>query len=601
MIIVGINPGYDSTAAVLTDGKIAAIVEEERLSRKKNHLGFPLKAIPMALNIAGVDPRDVDVVAFSFVDYLYANRILTKLILSEQGVPFDPENRLRLSEIVKEAWTVVDFRDALSLSLKKSSKSNYRSNQQSYVEMLNEMGLGVDSMMPVEHHLCHAASAYYSSGFDECLIVTADGSGDGLSASISRGSKGRITRIRQTPASSSAGTFYASITSFLGFKAHRHEGKITGLAAYGDPQACYKEMIPCLSYDPDAGFTCDIVDRSLQTKARRLTTAWSRGFYRNPVVSSYHEYFTRRLSRFSREEIAAAAQKRLEDVFVEYLRAVIPGGTKTAVALAGGVFANVKLNQRIYEIPEVEKIFIHPNMGDGGNALGSAFLAHRKKSQDGAAESYSGYPISDVYFGPSYSGQDIESELHRHAFRYRQVNDIESLIAAKIAEGYIVGRFSGRMEYGPRALGNRSILASPVNQDINKTLNARLHRTEFMPFAPSVLADDAAEYFEISDGNSYPAEFMTITCNVRKDKVDKIPAVCHVDGTARPHVVKQSVNPSYYKILEKFRTATGLGVIINTSFNIHEEPIICSPADACRALDKRAVDYLAIGDFWVEP
>lgn len=600
MVIVGINPGYDSTAAVLVDGKIAAIVEEERLSRVKNHLGFPLRAIPEALRVAGVKPKEVDLVTFSFVEYLHANRILTELILSENGVPFDPENPLKLSKLVKEALKVARPSDIFRLSVKKSSASNYKSNQRRYVEVLNAMGVPVDSMLAVDHHLSHAASGYYSSGFDQCLIVTADGCGDGLSGSISLGKDGKIRQIGKTPEEVSSGLFYGSITSFLGFKAHRHEGKITGLAAYGNPETCYQQLMPCLTSNRESGFSCEIIDRSLQNRIRYLGKMLGSEFYRSPVVNDYHNYFARTLSNFSREDIAAAAQKRLEDVFVEYLAPVVAQTGMRKIALAGGVFANVKLNQRLFEMTGVEEIYIHPNMGDGGNALGSTFVAYRKKRDDASARPYLGARIEHVYLGPEYSDAEIEAELQSRNLRYRRDENIETLIGNKVAQGFIVGRFNGRMEYGPRALGNRSILANPANKVINKTLNDRLRRTEFMPFAPSVLAEDAQEYFDISQGNAYPAEFMTITCSVRKEKIDKIPAVSHVDGTARPHIVRASVNPSYHKIIEAFKSQTGLGVIINTSFNIHEEPIVCSPGDACRALEKNAVDYLAIGKFWVE-
>lgn len=600
MIILGINPGYDSTAALLVDGKVAAIVEEERLSRVKNHLGFPVHAIPEVLRIAGVKGSEVDQVTFSFVEYLHANRLLTELLLSPGGIRFDPENRLAVSQLVKEFASVLSAKNLYSLSPAKSSKLNYKHNQQRYVETLNAMGIPVKSILPVDHHLSHAASAYYSSGFDECLLVTADGSGDGLSASVSIGSQGKIRRIHQTPESFSAGLFYGSITSFLGFKAHRHEGKITGLAAYGDPAACYDELIPCLSIDTNTGgFSCRIRDSWLKNTARRIRDAAGKGFYRHPVVNDYHEYFARTLRNYSREDIAAAAQKRLEDVFVEYLAPIIKSTGIKKLGLAGGVFANVKLNQRLFEMTDIEEVYVHPNMGDGGNALGSAYVAFAKGSNQGSRQ-YMGSALDDVYFGPSYSDREIEVELKNRRLQYTRHEDIEGLTGAKVAEGYIVGRFNGRMEYGPRALGNRTILAHPGNKDINQTLNDRLRRTEFMPFAPSVVAEDVGKYFHVSPGNFKPSEFMTITCNVRKDQAQQIPAVTHIDGTARPHIVKSSVNPSYHRIINAFKARTGLGVVINTSFNIHEEPIVCSPADACRALQENAVDYLSIGKFWVE-
>ena len=599
MVILGINPGYDSTAAVLVDGKIGAIVEEERLSRVKNHLGFPLRAIPEALRVAGVKAKDVTLTTFSFVEYLYANKLLTELLLRDGGLPFDPENPLKISKVARELLKGAKIKDLLGLSVAKTSRANYTSNRQRYTEVLNSMGIPATSVLPVDHHLSHAASAYYSSGFDECLIVTSDGSGDGLSATASIGRGGTIQRLQQTPQIFSAGLFYGSITAYLGFKAHRHEGKITGLAAYGNPEACYEQLVPCLSADAKDGFSCAIRETSFTSRIGHMLKVFGNDYYRHPLVNDYQNYFARHLRSFSKEDIASAAQKRLEDVFQDYLAPILKKTGMKRVALAGGVFANVKLNQRIFEMDGVEEIYIHPNMGDGGNALGSAFVAYRKKQEDRRRPPYLGKRIEHVYLGPGYSDREIELELRKRNLKYTFHQDIETLIGRQVAEGKIVGRFNGRMEYGPRALGNRTILAHPGNAEINKTLNDRLHRTEFMPFAPSVLEEDAADYFHLSRGDSFPAEFMTITCNVRKEQIARIPAVSHVDGTARPHIVKASVNPSYHQIISAFKQHSGLGVIINTSFNIHEEPIVCSPADACRALQMNAVDYLAIGRFWV--
>lgn len=601
MIILGINPGYDSTAALLADGQVLAAVEEERLSRVKMHLGFPRRAIREVLRLGSVDPGDIDCVTFSFVDYLRAHPLITRLLLRDGGFPFDPENALRPGKVLKAVVVATRPGDIMRPSFRVSQDENYWLNVRAYLHELERLGVKVERLTPVDHHLSHAASAYYFSGFDDCLIVTADGSGDGHSLTVSIGRNGKISRIRQTAANASAGFFYSSITAFLGFKAHRHEGKITGLAAYGNPETCYQYLVPCLTVARDKGsLTCDFHNESWLQTAAGLTGIFARRYYRNPVMNLYQAYYRKHLSPFSREDIAAAAQKRLEDVFLELLTPIIRETGLDKLALAGGVFGNVKLNQRLFEIEGVNRIFIHPNMGDGGNALGSAFFTYMKHTAKKDRLPDSKFKIDDVYFGPSFSDPEIEKELKRWGLAYRHCDNIEALVADKLANNQVVGRFNGRMEYGPRALGNRSILANPTDASINAVLNKRLHRTEFMPFAPSVLSEDAQTYFQLSDGNLHAAEFMTITCNIRPDKQRLIPAVCHVDGTARPNVVRRAVNPSYYKIIEEFKNRTGLGVIINTSFNIHEEPIICTPADACIAFRQNAVDALAIGNFIVE-
>jgi carbamoyltransferase len=309
-------------------------------------------------------------------------------------------------------------------------------------------------------------------------------------------------------------------------------------------------------------------------------------------MNAYEEHYRRHLADASREDVAAAVQRRLEDVMTDWLRPVLRRTGVRRLALAGGVFGNVKLNQRLYELDEVDEVFVHPNMGDGGNAVGSALHAGRNGN--------GGAPLRDVYLGPSYSDAEIETELRRRGLGFSAHQDIEAQIASRVAAGRVVGRFNGRMEYGPRALGNRSILANPTDTTVNDVLNARLHRTEFMPFAPSVLAEDARTYFALTDGDSRAAEFMTITCDVRPERRAEIPAVTHVDGTARPNIVRPEVNPSFHRTISEFKARTGLGCIINTSFNIHEQPIVCSPADACTAYEQGSVDALAIGSFLVE-
>jgi carbamoyltransferase len=595
MIILGINPGFDAAAALVIDGELVAVVEEERLSRIKMHLGFPRRAITEALRIAGVDPADVDQVTFSFVDYLAAHPVITQLLLRDAGFPFNPETPLEPVKMLRSVLSVAREPGVLSIGTRRASGRFVEQNTAAYLRELHLLGLRVDRLTPVDHHLSHAASAYYGSGYDDCLVVTADGCGDGRSASITHVHDGRFEVIAESPEQNSAGFLYTSVTSFLGFRPHRHEGKVTGLAAYGDPERCYDKFRPCLDVTLDgSALTCEFPEGSWFDTARHLTRLPGRRYYRRPVMNLYEEHYQRHLSDDTREDIAAAVQRRLEDVIVSYVRPALQRTGVRRLALAGGVFANVKLNQRLYELAEVDEIFVQPNMGDGGNAVGSALhSAHAgRHTRPGA--------LRDVYLGPSYDDGEIESELRSRGLAYRRTDHVEAEIAERLAAGAVVGRFAGRMEYGPRALGNRSILASPADASINDALNARLHRTEFMPFAPSVTAEDARSYFELGDGDFRAAEFMTITCDVRPERRAEIPAVTHVDGTARPNVVHEHVNPSYHRTIREFKQRTGLGAIVNTSFNVHEQPIVCTPADACIAYEQGSVDTLAIGNFLVE-
>ncbi len=489
MIVLGINPGYDSTAALLVDGEIAAVVEEERLSRRKMHLGFPRRAIREVLRLGGVDPGRIDCVTFSFVDYLDAHPLITRLLLEDGGFPFDPDNALAAPALARLAGAV-RLEDLVRPSLRKAAARNRPDNERAYLRALRQLGITVDRLEPVDHHLSHAASAYYLSGFDDCLVVTADGCGDGNSMTVSLARGGQLHRIHSSPPNVSAGMLYSSTTAFLGFRAHRHEGKITGLAAFGDPSRCYDHFARCLRVnEAGTGFTSDLLGSRSRQAAALLRGLGARRLFRHAPMNVYCQHHRAHLSRFGREDVAAAVQRRLEDLFVEYLRPIVRAHRVDRLALAGGVFANVRLNQRLSELEGIREIVIHPNMGDGGNALGSAIVAHRART--GAAHQPARWKLAHVYFGPEFSNAEIEAELRRRRLCYRGVENIEAEVAERIANHQVVGRFNGRMEYGPRALGNRSILANPTDARINAVLNQRLRRTEFMPFAPSVLEEDA--------------------------------------------------------------------------------------------------------------
>lgn len=603
MIVLGLNPGVDSSAVLLVDGQITAAVGEERLSRKKLHLGFPRRAIAEVLRLSGVHPADVGCVTFSFVDYLTAHPAITRFLIRGDGFPFDPENPVSLGTLLSAILRIAKPGDFFPPSIRNASKRHYARNERTYLAELGRLGIEVDGLHTVDHHLSHAASAYYTSGFDDCLVITSDGCGDGLSLSVSRGRDGSLERLVAGPEDGSAGMFYASVTAFLGYKAHRHEGKITGLAALGDPATCYAEFIPCFHLSADGSrLSNDFLDVSWFDRLGHLTRVFGNRYFRKPVMNAYDEHYRARLTGVSPEDVAAAAQRRFEDVFTEFLQPIIEREGTDKLALAGGSFANVKLNQRLLEMPGVKEVFVHPNMGDGGNALGSAIVAHMEltASKNSTPAVSGGWRMDHVYLGASFDDAEVEAELQRRGLAYRRSENIEAEIAQAVADFRIVGRVNGRMEYGPRALGNRSILAHPQDREVNDVLNRRLRRTEFMPFAPSVLAEDALEYFDLAEGALRAAEYMTITCDVWPDKRDLIPAVTHVDGTARPQIVRREVNPSYHKTIREFKKRTGLGAIINTSFNIHEEPIVCTPADACIAFEQGSVDTLAIGNFLVE-
>jgi carbamoyltransferase len=309
------------------------------------------------------------------------------------------------------------------------------------------------------------------------------------------------------------------------------------------------------------------------------------------MLRSSDNYLARALAaEFPKIDVAAAYQTVLEEVACRYVQPYLEQTGADAVVLSGGVAANVKLNQRIHEIPGVRRIYIHPNMGDGGCGTGAALLecVHHGVQPE---------ILRDVYLGPDYSDEQLESALRAEGLAFERLDDIEPEIARLVARDKIVARFNGRMEYGPRALGNRSILYQAIDPAVNQWLNARLARTEFMPFAPATLYEDRHQCYDHVDGGEFTAQFMTITFNCTPWMLKSCPAAVHIDGTARPQLVTEATNPSFYRILSEYKKITGLPSMINTSFNMHEEPIVCSPQDAIRSFLQGHLDYLAMGSY----
>jgi carbamoyltransferase len=430
---------------------------------------------------------------------------------------------------------------------------------------LSKLGL-LKKLKRYDHHLSHAAAAYFASGYERALIVTLDGYGSGLAGSVSMGEGRQLRRIHKLEYPHSLGTFYESVTSSLGFKPSRHEGKIVGLAAYGEPKVLLDVVMSRFEEEP--------------------------GSFR--VRESNNIYFSRYLaSLFPKIDVAAAYQRALEIVATNYIRYYVENIGIDTVVMAGGVMANVKMNQRIFEIPGIRRIFIYPNMGDGGCGTGAGFLACREKLGEDTA-------YKSVYYGPEYSDSLIQEELQRAGLAFERIDPIEPKVAALIHQGRVVARFNGRMEYGPRALGNRSILYRATEPEVNQWLNQRLGRTEFMPFAPATLYEERDRCYHHIDGAELAAQFMTITFDCTEFMKRTCPAAVHVDGTARPQLVNRETNPSFHAILTEYYRLSGIPSVINTSFNMHEEPIVNSPGDAIRAFLDGNLDYLAIGSYLVK-
>jgi carbamoyltransferase len=438
--------------------------------------------------------------------------------------------------------------------------ADHRMRTQQLQQGLAQYGLS-SKLKRFNHHDTHAANSFYVSGFDDALIVTLDGYGSGNCGGVYLGDSQGIHPLHKFLFPNSLGQFYEHVTSALGFTAGRHEGKIVGLAAYGNPNILRPLLLD--------RFDCKEGDIRMRAGA--------------------NYFFTRALGQhFAKRDVAAAYQQVLEDVACQSIAYWVQKTGRRNVTLSGGVNANVKLNQRIREIPGVEQVFIYPNMGDGGCGSGAAMLFF-DRSQFA--------PLDNAYLGPDYSDEEIEAALRAENIAFERLPNIEERVAELLTQNRIIGRFNGRMEYGPRALGNRSILYPAGDPEVNQWLNHQLGRTEFMPFAPAALASEAHRLFKNLSGCEKTAEFMTITFDCTEEMVQKCPAAVHVDHTARPQLVSERSNPSFHKILKGYHQRTGIPAVINTSFNMHEEPIVCSPGDAIRAFLQGRIDYLAIGAY----
>lgn len=573
MIVLGISDHFVSGAALVVDGRVVAAINEERLVRMKMVMGFPWKSIEAVLHQAGVSAQDVDLVAVASK----WGHFLRDYVDMSEGV-------LNIDEgAVKNIFLEVGSRiSMLRGKLPFLEPLYYQLRQPSYwmrrkaieAELRKKYGL----TCPVRytwHHSAHAGCAYYASGFDDALVVTLDGSGDGHSSHVYEVDGGRWNYLHSVPSFDGIGNFYGYITQISGFKAGRHEGKITGLAAYGQP--AYQGLLEQLIRYEDGSM-------------RNVGNV-----FRGRALSALRE---RLPEDFSREDLAASIQSLTEKIAVEYVGYWLRKTGKRRVALAGGVVANVKVNQAIHHIPEVEEVFVYPAMSDEGLSAGAALIEAAQNEpllKNGRANCF-----DHVYLGPEFSEKEIVGALQARGLDVSPMSDPARDVAQLIADGYVVARFNGRMEYGPRALGNRSIMYRPDDPTANDWLNDRLQRTEFMPFAPVTLDEDADDCYLNLSGARDTARFMTITFDCTKDMARTCPGVVHVDGTARPQLVSEQDNPSYYRIIKAFKEITGISSVVNTSFNIHEEPIVCTPEDAIRAFEKGHLDALAIGDFLVK-
>lgn len=561
LVVLGVSYNADAGAALVRNGRIVAAISEERLNRQKLWYGVPQGSIEWVLQYSGLSWSDIDYVA---------THDGTESVLTENRRPYFETVARRIQEADRLDASVKAAQ--LALLWKKYDHIEYVTKTRT-IGHINEIARFGRPVECVDHHVAHAASVYFTSGWDDCYVVTIDGwSTDGSNA-LCWCHDGVIDVLSRSPIIDSVGYFYGSITKYLGFTPERHEGKVLGLSARGDRDACYETLGAMIGFDEQARSFRGFMERGVYVP-----------YFQNPWLAQH-------LNGARPEDVSAAAQRVLEEVVLEYVERLVPPGSR--LGFAGGVAANVRLNQKILSLPNIQELYVYPHMGDGGLAAGAALFVSAQKRV------LQPYRLEHVYFGPAFSDDEIEPVLIEHALRYERCADIGGAVAALLAEGHVAARFAGAMEYGPRALGNRSILCRPDDPSVNDWLNRDLRRTEFMPFAPVTLAEAARDCYVIEKNAMDPARFMTITCDCTPKMRAASPGVVHVDGTARPQLIRRAQNPDYYRIVEQYRARTGNPSLINTSFNMHEEPIVCSPGDAVRAFTDATLPYLAIGSFLV--
>jgi carbamoyltransferase len=572
---IGINLGHNSSAVLVIDDVQVLRLEEEKIVQKKGYFGFPHESVKQIEKLIDLDSNVQIVIGHTNIYEIFScHRILIKFC----GLEAKKEYFYYFFDLYK-------FIFPKSKLLRKTIRLHLEMNLKSKSKIFKNIKY-------LDHHDSHAHSALYDSGFDNCLALTRDGKGDFCSGKNYIYKDGILNEIGSLSYLESYGLVYSAATKALGFKMLRHEGKITGLAALGDPNKLSEAIIAHYfkkEFDKfETSFQYVVKSSSLKAFIGNRFIDYEINKY-SSLLSSWIRYFELLiLEGNSSEDIAAGVQKFLETLVVKEINDLLVSfKIPKDIALAGGIFANVKLNQKIWEIGYFDRMFVQPAMDDAGTALGAAssnVMNHQTEPT-----------LNDIVYLGSFNAPLVLNELPPY-FKVELIENSEVglLVSNLILSGKIIGTFAGRTEWGPRALGNRSILASAFDKSIPKKLNERLNRNDFMPFAPIIRDIDAPIVFQDYTSGLIAARFMTVTLKVKSDFKNLIPSVIHVDGTARPQVLFKEDNPLIYNVLDSISRKHGIGIILNTSFNLHEYPILDSISTALEILKKGAVDYLLI-------
>lgn len=564
MYILGISAYYhDSSAALIKDGRVVAAVEEERLSRIKHDNGFPTKAIEYCLAQEGVSINNVDYVVFYEKPFLKFERIL----MTSFGT-FPSSYRF--------------FREAMLNMLK----------EKLWVKEIIQRKLKYQKeVLFVEHHLSHAASTFFCSPFQEAAILTADGVGEWTTTTLGIGKDVEIKLLKEIRFPHSLGLLYSTFTAFLGFEVNEWEYKVMGMAPYGEPRYLDK-VYKLLRVADDGSFWLDMQYFSYHYSPDQTFNGNFVKLFGEPrgKSTSGGDAVDKHYA-----DIAASIQKALEETLLKMVRYLYKETGLKKLCLAGGVALNSVANGRLLRESEFDDIFIQPAAGDSGGAIGAALYVYHsllgKKRQ---------FIMEHAYLGPEFRQAEIETFLKDNHIPFQSFGEEELLetAAEALSRGKVLGWFQGRMEWGPRALGDRSILADPRREEMKNIVNSKIKFRElFRPFAPSVLAEKAEDFFELPKAERhFPARFMLYVTPVKEEKRKQVPAITHVDGSARPQIVFKEQNPLYYGLIERFSSLTGVPLLLNTSFNLKGEPIVCAPQDAFNTFTRSGLDLLVLGN-----
>lgn len=566
MRILGIHDGHGASACLLENGMIKYVLQEERLTNIKNKPGFPDKSIKTILSRSNLSVDDIDFIAMA----------------SEHMVP-PPEDR---DDLMKHFKRVSSFEGKILHEIIHSPvyeyhKKTWRKKRLNYLEKL---GVPTDKVVFVHHHLAHASAAYYGAPWKDepILVLTLDGSGDGVCAGVFIGEGGSLENISTTAGENSLGHLYGLVTFMLGFVPGEHEYKIMGMAPYAPEYGVSK------AYD---------IFNSYLSLNHQDGIQFTRGVH-SPTFAMYSK-MRKDFELFRFDWIAGGIQRKTEEILVEWVKNCIKKTDVHKIACGGGVFMNVKANKKISELPEVDGLFVFPSCGDESLSIGAAYYLYAQKCLEcGISPQID--PLTNLYFGDSFSRSDAEETIRTAGgqFEFEYVSDIEKYVSELLVDGKIVARCKGQMEFGARALGNRSILADPSNPKCIREINMMIKNRDFwMPFAPVILKEREGDY--IVNPKNIPAPYMILTFDTTGAREQIIAAIHQADLTTRPQVIEREWNPEYYDIIKHFERETGIGGLLNTSFNLHGFPIVHGPKEALWTFNNSGLEYLALGDYLI--